>query len=525
MNSTEYLKEHGLDPVFLKKKLGWDWNDSMITIPIYDENAKLLFCRYRHMSNEPKFSSDKGSHAALYGAHRIKDKHLVIFCEGEPDAAKLLQEGFSAVTAGGVKTFTAKIAKPLSDKEVVIILDNDTAGQESIQNYCEILQSIGATPIIAKLPDGVKDVCEYFNNFSKIEFEQNVINTAKYYEDWVEQNEPEEFRIDSGEDILTRELPEQAWLIERILPVDGITFIVGSEGTGKSFYTLTMADAVANGKKWLGKFDVTRNTKVLFIDKENVVRRIQGRMKGLQISGKNMYWLAYPEYFIMIDEKSDDGLSAFSQKIKRFVEKNDIGLIVIDSFTDVMIGNENAASDTQVFFDGLRQMFKDRGVLVIHHANKPSAGVVRTAAQKTRGSTNIMAQVYSAFYVEQLPQKDHEFAIEHIKAGDTEKIKKFKVEMEVHQDIYDKAKTSVIALQYRGEIIDEEMKKSQAEAIIMEALGNTPEIARTSLEALCTAQGVSTRTFQDTIKKMKEENVIDTIPDPENKSKRLVVLL
>jgi archaellum biogenesis ATPase FlaH len=522
MTPEEYLQQHALSEEYVTSRLAWSLEEDRIVIPHFDESGNGLFNRYRYLVGDAKFKADTGSHATLYGAWLVKNKQSVVLCEGEPDCAKLLQEGIPAVTSGGVTSFSAKLAEPLRDKEVILLLDNDEPGQKAIGKYCDILERVNAKIRIAHPPEGTKDVCDYFVTGGDREGLRQILQLAIPYDVWLDQNKPEEYRIESGEEILARELPNQAWLIDRILPVDGITFIVGAEGTGKSFYTLTMGDAVANKEKWLKTFVVKKNTKVLFIDKENVVRRIQSRMKGLQITGENMYWLAYPQYFSMIDEKSEDGFSAFAHEVQRFVAKQEIGLIVIDSFADVMMGNENSAGDTQVFFDGLRQLFPDKAILVIHHASKPSQGVTRTAAQKTRGSTNIMAQVYSALHVEQIPRAQNAYAIEHIKAGDTEKVKKFRVEMEIHTDMYDPSKSWVTNLRYAGEIEDVEEKNLLAEEMILTALATGVETQRSALKDVCIAQGVSPATFERVIKKMKDDGAIEVSPDPANGNRKLI---
>lgn len=524
MTPEQYLQEHSLDPEFVKN-LGWEWSNEKITIPYYDSEGNLLHCRYRNLVGKNKFESDSGSKITLYATHKIKNKKVVVLCEGEPDCAKLWQEGIPATTAGGVTSLTAKIAAPLADKEVLLILDNDKAGRDALSKYVDILVSIGATPLIVKLPDGVKDICEYFTQGNNKEAFQDVLTAAQTYDQWQEDNEPKEFTIISGVDILKKELPEQEWLIERMVPVEGFTFIVGAEGTGKSFNALTMAHAIATGNSWLKTFPVKKTTRVLFIDKESTIRRIQSRMKGLQITGEDLYFLESPQWFSLAPDRDGEDFSDFAKKIQRFVAKHDIGLIIIDSFADVMLGNENSAADTQLFFDGFRQLLPGKSLIILHHANKPSAGLMRTASQKTRGSTNILAQVYSAFYVEQVLKKDHEFSFEHIKAGDTEKIKKFKIEMKVHTDLYDKNKTQVIGLLYAGEIEDEEGKSLRAEDSIIQSLEIRDTMFREELEAVCIAQGLSKRTFQDVLKKLADDKIIEKTKDPNNKHKVMIRLI
>lgn len=524
MNPEQYLKEHDLKPEFVKT-MGWVLEDQRIIIPYYDEEGKLLHCRYRNFAKQVKFDADPGSRIMLYATHKIKNKDFIILCEGEPDCVRLWQEDTPATTAGGVTSLNSKIAEPLRKKRVIVLLDNDKPGQDAVKKYCEILLSIDAIPYIATLPDGCKDVCDYFITGATKDDFADVIAACKPYEEWNKNNEPQEFNILSGEEILKKELPEQEWLLERMIPCEGFTFIVGSEGTGKSFDALTMANAIATGDDWLKTFPVKKQVNVLFIDKESTIRRIQNRMKGLQLTGKGIFYLEYPQWFSLISEEEGQNFSPFALKIQKFVEKNNVGLIVIDSFADVMIGNENAAADTQMFFDGFRQLLPNKSILVLHHANKPSAGMIRTAAQKTRGSTNIMAQAYSAFYVEQIPRHNNEFSFEHIKAGDTEKIKKFKIEMEVHQDIYDKSKTQVIGLKFAGEIEEEEGKELRAEEGIIEILNTQDSIARSDLEDIVTLRGISRATFKKVFDKLKDEKKIETTVHPSDKRKIMISLV
>lgn len=524
MTAEEYLKEHTLDPEFVKK-LGWQWDEEKIIIPYYDSKGNLLHCRYRNLNGKPKFDADPGSKMSLYAAHKIKQEQVVVLCEGEPDCARLWQEGIPAVTAGGVSSFSAKIADILKDKDVIVLMDNDKPGQDVVGKCCDALLTVGALPRVATLPDGIKDVCEYFVQGATEEEFNDVISAAKTYDEWEEAQQPEKFNIISGEDILQRDLPPQEWLIDRMVPVEGFTFIVGSEGSGKSFNALTMANAVATGESWLKTFEVKTKAKVLFIDKESTIRRLQNRMKGLRITGKDLFFLEYPQWFSLAPDREDEEFSNFALKIQKFVQKNDIGLIVIDSFTDVMLGNENVAGDVQVFFDGFRQLLPGKAFIVLHHASKPSAGVTRTSSQKTRGSTNINAQQYSGFFVEKIPKKNHEYSFEHIKFGDTDQIKKFKIEMEVHADFYDSSKTQVINLKYGGEIEDEEIKSIHAEDIILDALGKKGQMYREELENVCIAHGISKRTFQNVLKKLNDDEIVTKDKDPQNKHKILIRLI
>jgi len=522
MNTTEYLQEHGLDPEFVKKALGWAWDDNKITIPIYDIDGKLLYCKYRNMTGEKKFEFDPGNSPALYGIHRIQSKKQIILCEGEADAAILLQNDFPAVTTGSVSNHKQEILSPLAGREVIIILDNDKPGQKAISEFYTSLIAAGSTPKIATLPKEVKDVCEYFVTGSKAGMKQ-ILDQAITLDDWQEANKPPEFTVLTGETLIERNFPAQRWLIKRIVPANGITFIVGSEGVGKSFNALTMADSIANKDKWLDNFEVEQSAKVLILDMENSLAETQDRMNALGINGKGLFFLEYPHLFSFDPENKDEDFSPFALYIKSFVEKNNIGLIIIDSFIDLMTGNENSSQETQVFFRSIKQLFGDKSIIILHHAGKSGGPIQRTSSEKTRGSTNIQAQAFSSLYVSKIPRSENEYSMEQTKLrGGGQKIKKFKIEMKIHEDIYNKEVTQVIGLKYRGEIIDEVEKSVLCEDLILQSFDIMEVASRMELEARCTAAEISKRTFATIIKKLQDDKILERIGVGKQASFRLV---
>lgn len=534
MTPQDYFNEHTLNEDFLKKTFAVTFDDQKINIPIYDPKGRLLYLRYRHLNNQPKFSADKGSHPALFAAHKIKKADTVVLCEGEPDCMRLWQEGIPAVTGtSGVKTFSEKLAAPLAKKTVLLVLDNDEAGFSAVEKYVKVLQGVSATPKIVDLPKDYKDVSEYLTaGFSKDDF---LALPQLSMDDWLDTHEPEEYKFIEGNSILSEQIPPEEWLVDRILPAEGFCFIVGAEATAKSFYSITLANAVATGHNWLGAvekgkdgedhdlFTVKTPQKVLIIDKENTRRRTQSRMKGLKMNGKNIFWLAYPHYFELADPNEEDGLSKIAKAASRKVKKEGIKFIIVDSFADVMVGNENAAGDVQGFFDAMRRLFPGTSILVLHHASKPAPGVVRTSAQRARGSTNIMAQVYSAFYVEALPKSKKEFILEQTKAGDAEKLNKFMVELEVSPILSMPGKTYVSGINYKGEVPDEEMKLADAKSRIEGAFEGTSSIGLAELVDLLQANGVSQATARRAIKELEADGLIEKLTDPNNKAKKLVV--
>lgn len=510
MTIEEYLTSHSLNEELAKKIFLWDWDSEKITIPIFDAEKKFLYNRYRHLTGPNKFSTDKGSHPALYAIHLAKDKKTVVLCEGEPDCVRLWQEKIPAISGtSGVKTFNTKIAEPLKDKKVLIVLDTDEEGQSSLEKYYSVLSQVGATPYIKELPQEFKDVSEYFTaGFTKADFDKLPELTL---EDYLDANEPEEFAWESASELSSRDIPTNKWLVDRVIPREGFCFIVGPEASGKSFDSLTLAHSVATKTPWLDKFEVTEAMPVLIIDKENTKKRTQDRLKGLGIKDDPIYWLKAPHYLELADTEQESGFSTFMQSVARKVKKLGIGFIIIDSFTDILIGNENDRADVQHFFDAMRQLFPGVAILVLHHASKPAPGVTRTMSQRARGSTNIMAQTYSAFHVEPVHKSRTEFTVEQTKAGDAEKLPKFLIELRVKPNPDQEGDTLVAGIDYKGEVQDKEELANEAASLIEEAFAETNSIPRNDLKEAIVAEGVSGPTFDRAIRKLKEEGKVDSV--------------
>jgi putative DNA primase/helicase len=61
---------------------------------------------------------------------------------------------------------------------------------------------------------------------------------------------PQRFRLLGSEDL--RSLPPISWLVRGVLPSLGVASLYGASGSGKSFLTLDLAAAIAEGREWFG---------------------------------------------------------------------------------------------------------------------------------------------------------------------------------------------------------------------------------------------------------------------------------
>jgi len=148
-----------------------------LIIPIF-ENGLLTAIQGRYFvyqgafynTNPPasvgKYNNGTGSGAGkLFNGDILKDLRpgsRLYLCEGAFDSMILSQEGHNAVACLSTSSWKSVIAR-LKGYEVIIAFDNDEAGQKAaIEVRRELFKLTGQEPAILELPDGIKDINEYF---------------------------------------------------------------------------------------------------------------------------------------------------------------------------------------------------------------------------------------------------------------------------------------------------------------------------------------------------------------------------
>lgn len=105
-----------------------------------------------------------GIERTIYNAQNVIKASRVLITEGEKDADTLNALGFIATTnSGGAKNWNASLSRYFADKDVVVICDNDEAGQAHGKVVCAALQAVAKsvkTLTPSALPKG--DITDWF---------------------------------------------------------------------------------------------------------------------------------------------------------------------------------------------------------------------------------------------------------------------------------------------------------------------------------------------------------------------------
>ena len=144
----------------LEWECGADIEGSLV-VPVRDANARLVGTITRRQNREPKYLYSKGLRKSrlLLGGHRITKCPFVYITEGSLDAMWLQQNDLPAVSLLGasMSTYQEELLLQLPTEELVLCLDNDTAGEIGMQKALTALSTRCRVSRVS-LPGGYKDV-------------------------------------------------------------------------------------------------------------------------------------------------------------------------------------------------------------------------------------------------------------------------------------------------------------------------------------------------------------------------------
>ena len=156
------------------------------------------------------------------------------------------------------------------------------------------------------------------------------------------------------DELMKKSFPEQAWVVDGLIPTSAVTILSGPPASYKTWVLLQTAISVAKGEPLFGQF-ATDKTGVLIIDEENGERLIQQRMFQLGATADLPSWFTPNKGFIVNDENMSDILLS--------CKAYDIKLLIIDSLVRIHGSDENSAGDMAEVFKHLRR-FVERDIAV-----------------------------------------------------------------------------------------------------------------------------------------------------------------
>jgi len=392
----------------------------------------------------------------------LANKNRAIYIvEGEKCADRLIREGKLATTNhGGANNWKPEINKWFKDRLVVVIPDNDEAGQRHADRVCHNLVGIAAEIRRIDLP-GLKekgDIVDWLDSGNSVQDLRKLADAAAPLE---AVDEPDEVEPEVSADVFEtysimqiRSLPPVEWTIDGVIPQNSFSVMYGEPGAGKSFLALDMALSVAHNQSWHGR--AVWGGAVLYIAGEGV-----GGL-GKRIKAWQAYYgvLCDAPLFVLptaVRMREDDEV----EKLMRTIDGLgvDFSCVFIDTVARALLGgDENSATDMGMFVnacDAVKNHTK-AAVVGIHHSGKD-------VARGMRGSTALLGAVDASVRVS---RSDNALSMKMEKQKDAEPIEDLVFDMQKIQIIGD----SSIVLEKSESAVQFRPKLSSAQRIALEAL-------------------------------------------------------
>ena len=346
-----------------------------------------------------------GSAGILYRLPEIlakPDRHVFI-CEGEKSADAVRGLGLLATTnALGAKKWKKEHTQTLRGRRVVILPDNDKAGQDHVLHVAAALFGRVKSVKIVPLP-GLADGEDVFNWIERGGDKDKLVSlassTAEYSPVRLVEAEPappeavqlEPIKVWTLAELLTTDFPELRCIVDGLLP-EGLTILAGKRKLGKSWMCSQLAATVASGGQFLGRECMAG--PVLYLALEDSERRMSGRMKMQHTNDTSLPIELLFEWPTL----DTGGLEALDRRI----EAHQYALVIIDTLAAARSGkvDENSA-EIAVMLNDLRRVAQHHGcaVVLVHHHRKGTGIVEDDPLDALRGSSAITAAADSVLSV------------------------------------------------------------------------------------------------------------------------------
>lgn len=285
---------------------------------------------------------------------------------------------------------------------------------------------------------------------------------------WFEVKETKQLTPLSLNELLNIKFSDPLWLVEPLIPQNGITIIAAPAASWKTFTTIDLIKSVASGTEFLGKFKTTKG-KVLVINEDDVPRSYQERLLYYNLE-KDLDIL-----FLLRQEIKLDNLSSLNA-LKEIVIKNQIKLLILDHLALFHSLKENDADDMSYFYSLLKSItVLGCTIVILHHFRKPNMQIRSSdddlESTSIRGSTAHEDNADSILLFKPLPEEDTDtssfFVIKQKKNRNGVLINDLKIK--VTKEIIDQ-KSYIRSLSYYSDYEKVESIMKKTESRILETL-------------------------------------------------------
>jgi len=296
-------------------------------------------------------------------------------------------------------------------------------------------------------------------------------------------------------DLVQAEVPEVPWLVEGLLPRQGLGSLLADTDVGKTWLACDAAISVAAGESVWGAFPVAEAGPVLILDEENGEAELRRRLSML---AKSRGLLGDPPVFALCHQGWRVDEQPSLTVLRRVVEECGAVLVVLDSLVRFHGQDENSNSGMAKVTAGLRALTEDTGaaILALHHPRK--LGMVSNAPiERARGAKEMVAGLDSYLFARK--SREGVIAAEVAKLRHGRPPAPFTLRLEEGED-------GGMHVAYGGDASATEDKLTQAQQAILRAVEEAGGVLdRPSILEACKRERVGERTGAEALARLERD--------------------
>lgn len=421
-----------------------------IIFPFF-QNGKIVFLQGRLNKDleSVKYLNLNGRPVTLYNIDTLTDiqkNEKIFITEGVLDALILLQNGYRAIGIIGVNNFKYDYIDMFKGLDIVLALDNDPAGEEAIYRLAKMFYSKGQGISALKLPEGVKDITDFFTSKNKEDFEAIPVNPIELQE----MPKPVSVFLASYYETLgdgtTKIIGIKTGLEEldkATLGLDGLIVIGGIAGQGKTSFVLQLAYDVSELGTPALFYSLEMPRRAIFtkifsrlssVKYSDIMlkggRYLNEKKEDIYLSGEDSFYnLLTPEQvknlgeakekinkvsdmlYIRTQEQGEEPINFESvEKEIEFIKsyhKSDKVLVVVDHLQVFELDNYKDQIDKEnKLITGFKNIVEKTGATIILVSQKNKMGFSKAGLQTIKGSVDIVYLADVVMFLESETEKE-----------------------------------------------------------------------------------------------------------------------
>lgn len=175
------------------------------------------------------------------------------------------------------------------------------------------------------------------------------------------------------DELIALELPPREHIIYPILPSKGLMMVHAARGTGKTFFVISLALAIATASSFLD-WKVPKARNVLIVDGEMATEDLKNRFASI-IKGASVEILSLKNFSLIAADHQENGLPDLATKdgfkaFKQYFEKFDV--IIFDNISTLFPSlRENENDDAMSIIEILLYLRRrGKSAVLVHHSGK-----------------------------------------------------------------------------------------------------------------------------------------------------------